>query len=400
MEAGPRVRRPRGRPERARARGVHDPRPRDRPPAAVHRGAGREVGEEPAPLRPAAPRGHPRRGAGPAARARRHRGPGHCAATGVPGPAGWCSRTRRATSSASCGRRPSRRAEPATDATPAVGGAGGPRRWRRRYFRPCVSSGRWRWRWPRWPASGTSPRRRSWPGRPSTPGAHRSTSRLRRPSRWSEPSQPVEPLGVPRVDPGWLATVSRRTGIPAPGAACLRPGAARRAAGCEVGWTTLAGIGWVESQHGTIGGRAFGVRAALSSRSSARPSTATASSPRSRRPRAPGLPRRSDLGARGRSDAVPSRVVADLGRRRRRGRQPPTRTTSTTRRRPPPATSVPAAATSPPGVGGRRRSCPTTTPRSTSTPSAPRPWSTPTAASDTRSTAPSVARIGGRRTIP
>ena len=32
--------------------------------------------QEPAPLRPAAPRGHPRRGAGPAARARRHRGPG------------------------------------------------------------------------------------------------------------------------------------------------------------------------------------------------------------------------------------------------------------------------------------------------------------------------------------
>ena len=29
----------------------------------------------------------------------------------------------------------------------------------------------------------------------------------------------------------------------------------REPRGCEVGWTTLAGIGWVESQHGTLDGR-------------------------------------------------------------------------------------------------------------------------------------------------
>jgi hypothetical protein len=28
-----------------------------------------------------------------------------------------------------------------------------------------------------------------------------------------------------------------------------------RPQGCELGWTTLAGIGWVESQHGTLDGR-------------------------------------------------------------------------------------------------------------------------------------------------
>ena len=37
----------------------------------------------------------------------------------------------------------------------------------------------------------------------------------------------------------------------------VRPGGAGRPASCGLGWTTLAGIGWVESQHGTIGGRSL-----------------------------------------------------------------------------------------------------------------------------------------------
>jgi membrane-bound lytic murein transglycosylase B len=65
------------------------------------------------------------------------------------------------------------------------------------------------------------------------------------------------PLGPPRVDPGWLTTVSRRTGIPVPALRAYARVPLDGAAGCEVGWTTLAGIGWVESQHGTIGGRAL-----------------------------------------------------------------------------------------------------------------------------------------------
>ncbi len=87
-----------------------------------------------------------------------------------------------------------------------------------------------------------------------------------RPSQYLSAPAPVEveravaagrPLGVPRVDPGWLATVSRRTGIPAPALRAYARVQLDGSAGCEVGWTTLAGIGWVESQHGTIGGRAL-----------------------------------------------------------------------------------------------------------------------------------------------
>ena len=87
-----------------------------------------------------------------------------------------------------------------------------------------------------------------------------------RPPQYLSAPAPVEveravaagrPLGVPRVDPGWLATVSRRTGIPAPALRAYARVQLDGSAGCEVGWTTLAGIGWVESQHGTIGGRAL-----------------------------------------------------------------------------------------------------------------------------------------------
>jgi hypothetical protein len=56
-----------------------------------------------------------------------------------------------------------------------------------------------------------------------------------------------------RVDPHWVATNAARTGIPAPALTAYAD--ASLAAPCSVGWTTLAGIGWVESQNGTIGGR-------------------------------------------------------------------------------------------------------------------------------------------------
>ncbi|MCL2543997.1 MAG: lytic transglycosylase domain-containing protein [Nocardioidaceae bacterium] len=59
--------------------------------------------------------------------------------------------------------------------------------------------------------------------------------------------------GVPAVSPAWVATTARRSGIPA--TAVLAYARAELGAPCQVGWTTLAGIGWVESQHGTIGGR-------------------------------------------------------------------------------------------------------------------------------------------------
>lgn len=59
------------------------------------------------------------------------------------------------------------------------------------------------------------------------------------------------------VEQRWLTRTARATGIPVP---ALRAYADAQLAdpGCRVGWTTLAGIGWVESQHGTLGGRTLG----------------------------------------------------------------------------------------------------------------------------------------------
>ncbi|CAA9365026.1 MAG: hypothetical protein AVDCRST_MAG47-501, partial [uncultured Nocardioidaceae bacterium] len=74
VEAGAGVRRRGGRPEPPRPRGVHDPRPADRPPPALHRGAGGQAGQEPDPPRPLLPHRVARRGAGHAARPGRHRG--------------------------------------------------------------------------------------------------------------------------------------------------------------------------------------------------------------------------------------------------------------------------------------------------------------------------------------
>ncbi|CAA9439741.1 MAG: hypothetical protein AVDCRST_MAG35-3202, partial [uncultured Quadrisphaera sp.] len=59
----PRPRRGPGRPERARPRRVPDPVARRPPPAALHRGARGEAGEEPGAPRPAPARGRSRRGA-------------------------------------------------------------------------------------------------------------------------------------------------------------------------------------------------------------------------------------------------------------------------------------------------------------------------------------------------
>ena len=66
---------------------------------------------------------------------------------------------------------------------------------------------------------------------------------------------------APTVSAAWVARVASTAGIPEPAvrayaAATLRE--SRDDPGCHLGWTTLAGIGWVESQHGTIGGRVLG----------------------------------------------------------------------------------------------------------------------------------------------
>ncbi len=62
------------------------------------------------------------------------------------------------------------------------------------------------------------------------------------------------------IDPAWVSRTSRAAGIPAP--ALLAYGAAqvalaREQPGCRLSWNTLAGVGWIESQHGTLDGRSL-----------------------------------------------------------------------------------------------------------------------------------------------
>ncbi|MCW2794829.1 lytic murein transglycosylase [Nocardioides sp.] len=64
--------------------------------------------------------------------------------------------------------------------------------------------------------------------------------------------------GIPLVDPAWAARTARQAGIPEPAVVAYARATLRAPSGCGVGWTTLAGLGWVESQHGTIGGRTIG----------------------------------------------------------------------------------------------------------------------------------------------
>ena len=75
--------------------------------------------------------------------------------------------------------------------------------------------------------------------------------------------------GVPVVSPAWVAHTALAAGVPEPavrayGVATLREQAADP--GCHLAWTTLAGIGWVESQHGTLGGLSLGQDGRPSSR--------------------------------------------------------------------------------------------------------------------------------------
>jgi membrane-bound lytic murein transglycosylase B len=74
-------------------------------------------------------------------------------------------------------------------------------------------------------------------------------------------AQPSARRSSPRgsvVSPNWVTSTASASGIPSPavrayGTATLRSGADDP--GCHLAWTTLAGIGWVESHQGTIGGR-------------------------------------------------------------------------------------------------------------------------------------------------
>lgn len=59
------------------------------------------------------------------------------------------------------------------------------------------------------------------------------------------------------VDPAWVAAVAAESGIPERALAAYAGAAIAKNAerpDCLLGWNTLAGIGWVESRHGSFGG--------------------------------------------------------------------------------------------------------------------------------------------------
>ncbi|WP_240641511.1 lytic murein transglycosylase [Nocardioides ferulae] len=63
---------------------------------------------------------------------------------------------------------------------------------------------------------------------------------------------------VPVVDEPWLAATAQAAGMSVPALRAYARATLRAPEGCDLGWTTLAGVGWVESAHGTIGGRVLG----------------------------------------------------------------------------------------------------------------------------------------------
>jgi membrane-bound lytic murein transglycosylase B len=78
-----------------------------------------------------------------------------------------------------------------------------------------------------------------------------------------EPAASVRPADPASYDvsSAWVSDTAAASRIPAPavrayGDATLRM--SHRDASCGLGWTTLAGLGWVESEQGTIGGRVVG----------------------------------------------------------------------------------------------------------------------------------------------
>jgi membrane-bound lytic murein transglycosylase B len=68
---------------------------------------------------------------------------------------------------------------------------------------------------------------------------------------------PAGPGVADLADPGWVATTAKATGIPARALrsyAGVAIAVADAGTGCGIGWNTLAGIGEIESRHGTIFG--------------------------------------------------------------------------------------------------------------------------------------------------
>lgn len=85
-------------------------------------------------------------------------------------------------------------------------------------------------------------------------------------SRWADAPPPARAVtgadpsrapAVDLVDADWASRVAAATGIPRRAViayAAADVTVAHEQPSCEIGWNTLAGIGWVESRHGSYGG--------------------------------------------------------------------------------------------------------------------------------------------------
>lgn len=71
--------------------------------------------------------------------------------------------------------------------------------------------------------------------------------------RAAGPAYDVSRLHAPAPGP----RARRATGIPGPALRAYARAGRTAPEGCGLGWTTLAGIGYVESHHGTLGGRSL-----------------------------------------------------------------------------------------------------------------------------------------------
>jgi hypothetical protein len=91
---------------------------------------------------------------------------------------------------------------------------------------------------------------------PPTPamGVSSSPSSVLAPPR-AVKEAPEAPAAAPVVDPGWVRRTAARAGIPETALRAYAAADLGARGDCGVGWATLAGIGYVESVHGTIDGR-------------------------------------------------------------------------------------------------------------------------------------------------
>lgn len=76
---------------------------------------------------------------------------------------------------------------------------------------------------------------------------------------------PAAPASGPVADPTWVRRTAAAAAIPEVAVAAYARAVLASPPACGLGWTTLAGIGWVESQHGTLGDRTLDAAARPSS---------------------------------------------------------------------------------------------------------------------------------------